>query len=287
MKIGFIGGGKVGISLGMYFLSKGNIISYYHRKGSSISSKTKNMNDIVYYRKLDDIIRFNNIVFITTKDDIISDVIGEISNINVINNKQVFIHTSGSISSHIFSPLADIGCGCYSLHPLMTFSDHNVPLHIIENTSFTLEGNKKNYGLIKSFLKNAHINYYEINPDDKILYHAAACIMCNYLVTLLDSGYTILKEIGFDENFSKEIFKPLINTTLDNIYKKGCAKSLTGPISRGDEKTIQSHINAISKHTPEYFDLYKTLGISTIEMIKKEMNKNDIHNNIIKLLRGE
>lgn len=287
MKIGFIGGGKVGISLGKYFLSKGNIISYYHRKGSSLSSKTKNMNDIFYYTKLDDIIRFNTIVFITTKDDIISNIIGEILNMDGINNKQVFIHTSGSISSHIFSPLADIGCGCYSLHPLMTFSDHNVPLDIIENTSFTLEGNKKNYDLIESFLKKAHINYYEINPDDKILYHAAACIMCNYLVTLLDSGYMILKEIGFDENFSKEIFKPLIQTTLDNIYEKGCAKSLTGPISRGDEKTIQSHINAISMHTPQYFDLYKILGISTIQMIKKEINKNDIHNNIIKLLRGE
>ncbi|MCX6151853.1 MAG: DUF2520 domain-containing protein, partial [Ignavibacteriales bacterium] len=46
---------------------------------------------------------------------------------------------------------------------------------------------------------------------------------------------------------SFELMKPIIETTVRNAGKNGVAKSLSGPIDRGDIETIKQHINALKK----------------------------------------
>jgi len=43
---------------------------------------------------------------------------------------------------------------------------------------------------------------------------------------------------------------------------------LTGPISRGDIKTVEQHLDAIQSQAPELVSLYRTLGIHTIDVAK-------------------
>jgi len=49
-----------------------------------------------------------------------------------------------------------------------------------------------------------------------------------------------------------------------NIEKAGIPAALTGPVARGDIKTVERHIKAIGEKSPELLDLYNTLGFHTI-----------------------
>jgi predicted short-subunit dehydrogenase-like oxidoreductase (DUF2520 family) len=135
-------------------------------------------------------------------------------------------------------------------------------------TVFTLEGNEKGRATAQKILAITGNPYSVIDKDDKVLYHTAACILSNYLVTLIDSGFELLKTTGIAADEITRAFMPLITATLGNIERSGTVNALTGPLVRGDENTIGKHIEAIKKQTPEFLSLYQTMGLATIEMIK-------------------
>jgi predicted short-subunit dehydrogenase-like oxidoreductase (DUF2520 family) len=51
---------------------------------------------------------------------------------------------------------------------------------------------------------------------------------------------------------------------VNNIANIGFPGCLTGPIARGDVKTIRSHLDALKKYAPDILPLYKELGLKTI-----------------------
>jgi len=68
----------------------------------------------------------------------------------------------------------------------------------------------------------------KIKEQDKTLYHAAACIISNYTVTLSYVAYKILESIGFDRETADKAFLPLIKNTVHNIERLGSIDALTG-----------------------------------------------------------
>jgi predicted short-subunit dehydrogenase-like oxidoreductase (DUF2520 family) len=58
----------------------------------------------------------------------------------------------------------------------------------------------------------------------------------------------------------------LIEGTLSNIEKVGVRKALTGPIARGDVKTVKKHMEDIGSRRPDLLALYKLLGFYTVDI---------------------
>ena len=61
---------------------------------------------------------------------------------------------------------------------------------------------------------------------------------------------------------------PLIKGTLHNIETLGIPDALTGPIMRGDAQTVQDHLAAMQKRTPELVGLYKELARQTVSVAR-------------------
>ena len=100
MKIGFIGAGKVGFSLGKYFISNGiSVTGYYSRSPKSAKSAAEFTNSRMY-SSLTDILKDSDTLFLTVPDDVIGMVWEHIKNLDVRNKK--ICHCSGSISSAAF-----------------------------------------------------------------------------------------------------------------------------------------------------------------------------------------
>jgi len=70
-----------------------------------------------------------------------------------------------------------------------------------------------------------------------------------------------------------EPFFPIIEATLQNIEAKGPLLSLTGPIVRGDSKTVEGHIDAL-KNMKLHKQIYKALSLVALDMVKERK----IHN---------
>jgi predicted short-subunit dehydrogenase-like oxidoreductase (DUF2520 family) len=88
---------------------------------------------------------------------------------------------------------------------------------------------------------------------DRALYHAAAVIGGNYLVTLHDAATRLLSEVGAPP----EAIVPLMVRTIENGF------DLTGPIARGDWGTVAAHVAALEERAPELESLYRALAEAT------------------------
>lgn len=71
------------------------------------------------------------------------------------------------------------------------------------------------------------------------------------------------------------MFLPLVAATLDNIQAKGTVDALTGPLSRGDAKTVRDHLNALSQGTTDLLPLYQRLGAATLDIVRARGDLDD------------
>ncbi|MCX7902903.1 MAG: DUF2520 domain-containing protein [Caloramator sp.] len=115
---------------------------------------------------------------------------------------------------------------------------------------------------MKEFLDKAELKYFILSKKDKAKYHAAAVFASNYLVVLSKITKSLLLDCGINEEFIIDAIYPLMEGALLNIKEKGIEDALTGPIVRGDHKTINMHLESLR----EYKDIYKKLGLVALEI---------------------
>lgn len=254
MKIGFIGAGKVGKSLGKYLSNHGLHISGYFSPLSAAFAASQTYS--LVFTSLGTLLDNSDLIVITTPDDIIPSIVAKLKDCKPINKH--ICHMSGSISSEILSPLRSENCNVFSLHPIMTVNENTDYADVL----FTVEGDAQ-------ILQELPIKYLEISPSQKPLYHAALCMSSNYITTLLSMAQQLLDQIGLDAGISQ----PLAEEAIKNFYKTG-KESLTGPIARGDIKTIMNHLDNIKD--PKVALIYKALGLQTIDIAKNDLKKEQI-----------
>ena len=282
MNIGFIGAGKVGISFGVYLYRNDiDISGYFSRdlEDTKIAvSKTKSK---AYY-SLKNLICDSDIIFMTTNDDSIElvkdQIIKEAS--DSLSGK-IIAHMSGSYSSDILEELKSLGCYTYSVHPLQSFADIDSSIDKLSDTVFTIEGCEEKISIIENILEILKNKHFKIDTDNKELYHIGACIVSNYLVTLIDLGLSFFKEIGINESDGISALSPLIDGTIENIKHLGIKDSLTGPIARGDSNTIKSHLESIQTNTPDKLIFYKLMALKTLDISSNTSENVEMLKNII------
>ncbi|WP_242871397.1 Rossmann-like and DUF2520 domain-containing protein [Clostridium septicum] len=281
IKIGFIGAGKVGFSLGKY-LTENNITvtGYYSRNEdsayeASIFTKTKQ------YNNLKEIINESDAIFITTPDREIQKVWNEIKKLSIQN--KLICHCSGSLSSSIFSNINQYGAYGYSIHPMLAISDKYNSYKNLKEAFITIEGHEKYRNKFKRLIESLGNKATIISNENKALYHAASVIVSNLVLGLINNSVSYLEQCGFKEEEAINALYPLIIFNVKNIREKGIKNSLTGPIERGDLSTIKSHCRSLSS---EDEIMYKILSKNILE-IAKVKNKNRDYKELEEYLGGK
>lgn len=225
-------------------------------------------------------------LLITTPDDRIQSVCAEIASASCVKGKKIF-HMSGAGGLDLLEPAARVGAFVASIHPLQSFSSIDGAIVSIPGSYFGVTaaaGVKKLSAAIVRDIGGIPIS---VTPAQKPLYHAAACIASNYLVSLMSVVEVIYLSIGFSEKEARRAYLPLVYGSLKNIEKQGCEKALTGPIARGDSGTIQKHIEAMACHHPDYASLYTNMGMIAVKLARQKGTLNAEQAKIItRLLKG-
>jgi predicted short-subunit dehydrogenase-like oxidoreductase (DUF2520 family) len=94
---------------------------------------------------------------------------------------------------------------------------------------------------------------FPLRDADRPLYHAAAVIAGNFLVTLYRSAARLCEEVGAPP----EALVPLMQRTIENGFV------LTGPIARGDWATVEAHLAALTQRAPDLVPMYRALADAT------------------------
>ncbi len=97
-----------------------------------------------------------------------------------------------------------------------------------------------------------------------MLYHAAAVIACNYMVTLVKLATDLWQTFDVAPDEATQALLPLLRGTIANIDRVGIPQGLTGPIARGDTGTIRKHLEALEKAAPAVLSTYCDLGRQTV-----------------------
>lgn len=279
IKIGFIGAGKVGFSLGKYFKENKLTVTGYYSKNVDSANRAAIFTDSKLYNNIANIIYESDIIFITTIDSEIINVWNEVKNMSIKN--KIFCHCSGSLSSKIFSNISEKEAYGYSIHPLLAISDKYNSYKRLKNAIFTIEGDCKYINFIENILISLGNKVKIISTDKKCLYHCSAVMVSNFVLGLINNGIEMLEQCGFSNSEAMEALYPLIEGNIKNIKENGLINSLTGPLERGDINTIKGHCHALNEK-----EIYLLLTKEILK-IAKVKNKERDYGDIEEFIRRE
>jgi len=209
----------------------------------------------------------SDLVFITTRDDQIEGACRMLCEAGLIGSQHLVGHMSGAHASDILVSARDRGAAIFSLHPLQAFAQEEKAVAELPQTYFSIEGEKEALPGIETLMAQLGNPTFTISAQHKSLYHLSACILSNYLVTLMDAGLAALQASGIDARQGFLAMRPLIDGTLENIAAMGSAQALTGPIARGDSGTIRAHLKSLDSHgLDEIKSLYTFMGTRTVAL---------------------
>ena len=268
-----IGSGKLGRTLARLFYEAGHVQigGIYNRNPESSQSALNFIGDGTISAALE-VMPNADFWLIATPDDAIQDCSKQLAQLNKAWCNTIVFHTSGLKTSAELSALKSSGSAIASIHPAHSFANPEQSLSTFKNTVCALEGDTQALQKITPLLEAIHAQTTHIQPEAKALYHAATVIASNYLVTLNEVSNALLAKAGFNEQLSTAVLAPLMTQTLKNTLETGAKNALTGPIARGDQQTIKTHLEALKRDLPEYTGLYKTLGEKTLQLAKKQNN---------------
>ncbi len=209
-----------------------------------------------------------DMVFLTTPDGVIEPVCKTIAQHDGFRKGTVVLHCSGAHPSTILSSAKSAGAAIGSMHPLQSFASKEILENPFVGVIVSVEGDDRAAELAAQAAGDLGAVQLPIKTEGKGLYHAAAVVASNYLVTLMDFAFGLMGEAGVSEEDAFKVLKPLIFGTLGNIEKQGPAKALTGPIARGDADTVAMHLREIAAKAPGLLRLYKILGARTIPLAR-------------------
>lgn len=261
INISFIGAGKAGVTLGAYFRSKGLDIGGYVGRSSASAEYAADITMSKPFSGISELVKHSKIIFITTPDDRIGEVWGEISVCGI--KDKIICHTSGSLTSGIFEGIGVCGAYGYSVHPMYAFAGKDGNFDGLEQACFTIEGDERRIEYVKNIFSLTGNKTIVIDQKNKTLYHIANVMASNLVLALVSIGCECMEECGVGSEESLDALLPLIKGNVDNIDRKGLIKSLTGPAERNDSGTVAKHLGIIPE---EYKPVYKILTRRIVEL---------------------
>ena len=141
----------------------------------------------------------------------------------------------------------------FSVHPLQTLTRERGPEQLDGAWGAISAETDEALARARWLAETLGLRPFEVADSDRTLYHAAAVIGGNFLVTLHRLATRLLEEVGAPP----EAIVPLMSRTIENGF------DLTGPIARGDWTTVEAHVEALEARDPDLVPLYRALAEAT------------------------
>jgi predicted short-subunit dehydrogenase-like oxidoreductase (DUF2520 family) len=219
-KVAIIGYGNVGYHLAKRLETKNEVIIYSRTPDGTATQDLKDLDAEEF-----------NFIILAIPDAAIAEVSSSIETSNAI-----VVHTSGS------RPITDVANHTKHgvLYPLQTFSRRKE----IDFASFPIfiEGNDEAEREIFSFVRSFSNDVRLTTSTNRAKLHLAAVFACNFTNHMYQTAEKLLEPL--DMTFQD--LQHLTEETLHKALELNPSKAQTGPAKRGDDSTLQLHLNMIS-----------------------------------------
>ena len=117
----------------------------------------------------------------------------------------------------------------------------------------------RSLALARELAEQAGLEPFQVAEDDRALYHAAASIASNFLITVEAIAERLFAAVGVERRHAAT----LARASLENWARSGAAQALTGPIARGDGATVERQRVALAARAPELLGTFDALADAT------------------------
>lgn len=241
MRITIIGTGNVAAFFGKALLEKGHsIVQLYGRNREKANALAAECHcDPV--SQINDINEQADLYLIAVSDRAIPEIAAQWK----LTNK-LLVHTAGSVPIRI---LENASANYGVLYPLQSISKMlppltEVPLLVNANTA-------DNSCLLMDLAAEISSNVRLADDASRMKWHLAAVMLNNFgnFLAILAHAYCEKEQIDF------QLLMPLIKETALRLEKESAAHLQTGPAVRGDQATIEMHLQMLANY-PELKSLY-------------------------------
>jgi len=273
--LNIIGCGKVGKTLG-YLLAQARAYKIQSLFSRTLSSAEEAARFIGSGQAVGDMSKLKpaDVYMIASSDDSIATSAEQLADIQQdrLESKIVF-HCSGALSSHTLFPLKNAGAYTASLHPVISIAEPKISIHKFLGTYCGIEGDIFACEELKRSFTLIGCETLKLASDKKSLYHAAAVLSSNYIVSLIEASMQTYKKAGIEDNIATILSLSLAKNSLDNISAVGTTRALTGPIARGDIEIVKTHLAVLSRCDKDIALLYEAFIKITEGLAKKQEEK--------------
>jgi predicted short-subunit dehydrogenase-like oxidoreductase (DUF2520 family) len=199
------------------------------------------------------------IVIFCVPDDDLSAVARDWSESTGLTPRAV-LHTSGVHSAQALAPWRERGVAVAAWHPLVAVA---APARgAFRGVWFGVDGDEVAAQVGRELAERLGGRTHVVRPEERSHYHAAGVFASNYLVACLRIAVDALRRASEDAEL--EALLPLAESALRNLGELGLRDGTTGPVARGDVRTVAAHLEVLD---PRRAALYRGLGLELLELM--------------------
>ena len=267
-RIGIIGAGKVGTSLGMYFNAKGCPLAGFYSKTPQHAEEAANRCHAAFYPASRELVADADLLFLTVPDDAVAGVWEEIRHFP-LSGKTV-CHTGGLLTSAVFRGAAEAGVKAAAVHVMCAFGERFAAWEQLCGAPLTVEGSGTPE--MTALFTACGNRLCPISPEAKAKYHAAGVFASNFMLALLSVSERLLRDACIPPETAHQMLCGLVRGNLDAALDRGVKEALSGPLERGDAGTVRAHLAALD---PRERDLYVRLSGVLLDVAKQKNPQRD------------
>ena len=214
----------------------------------------------------------SDVVMISASDESIEECCRGLCGSGILERGVVVFHCSGSLPSTLLEPARSQGASIASLHPVKSFADPATAVETFAGTFCALEGDREACDVLRNALHRSGAMTFDLHSEFKTIYHAGTVFVCNYLVALMEVGLRCFQKAGLDRETAMKVMQPIVTGTVDNLFRLGPVRALTGPIARGERSVVERQCAALGQWDKQAQQIYRSLGPVAVELSAAQGN---------------
>jgi predicted short-subunit dehydrogenase-like oxidoreductase (DUF2520 family) len=262
LRVGVVGAGRVGSALGAALQRAGHSVVAVTAVSAATRTRVERLLPAARILPADEVVGAADLVLLAVPDDALRPLVAGLAQTGAWRPGQLVAHTSGAHGIDVLDPAAARGVVALALHPAMTFAGRPEDVDRLVGASFGVTAPEELRPVAESLVVEMGGEPVWVPEPARPLYHAALTVGANHLVTLVNDALSLLTGAGVAD--PARLLAPLLSAALDNTLRLGDA-ALTGPVSRGDAATLDTHLRTLGNAAPEMVDGYLALARRTAE----------------------
>lgn len=262
LRVGVIGPGRAGTALALALERAGHEITATAAVSAASRQRARDNFPRARLAEPARVLADADLVLLTVPDDVLPGLVEGLAATGAPYAGRLVAHASGAHGIRVLDPATRAGALPLALHPVMTFTGRADDIDKIKGVCFGVTAPDPLRPAAEALVIEMGGEPVFIAEENRALYHAALAFAANHLVTIVAEASGMLAAAGAEN--PRAMLGPLLGAALDNALRFGDT-ALTGPVARGDDRTVAAHVAVLAARDPAALPAYRALARLTAD----------------------